>query len=240
MYEPGRLMALVAVPATLWASLKARLDRLQEVKQIAQIAAAIGREFSFDLIAAVSQDYRKDLESALDRLVEAELTFGNAAPQGAVYTFKHALIQEVANDSMLKERRTQLHRHIAEVLEQKFFNVAKIEPEVLARHYALAGMVDKAIGYWRSAGEMATDASANVEAVNHFETAIDLLENLPEGTRRDSIELDLRIALGGPLLMTRGHGAPEVGETYARARTLSQKLKRTPQIVPALFGMWRF
>ena len=236
----GNPIAVDAIPATLQASLTARLDRLDEAKKVAQIGAAIGREYSHDLIAAVSREVESSLNSALDRLVEAELVFRTVTTRSTIYTFKHALIQEVAYESMLKSRRSQLHMRIAETLETMFPTTVETEPEVLARHYTMAKMVEPAIAYWQRAGELSAEASANIEAVSHFENALQLLESLPEGDTRDQLELELRIALGGPLLMTRGHGAPEVGGTYSRARELCQKLGDTPQIVPALFGMWRY
>ncbi len=236
----GSPIAFDAIPATLQASLTARLDRLDEAKKIAQIGAAIGREYSHELIAAVSREIESNLRSALDRLVEAELVFRTVTTQSAVYTFKHALIQEAAYESMLKSKRSQLHMEIAEILETMFPTTVETEPEVLARHYSMAKMAEPAIAYWRRAGELSADASANIEAVSHFENALELLESLPESKDRDQLELEVRVALGGPLLMTRGHGAPEVGSTYTRARELCQKIGDSPQIVPALFGMWRF
>jgi predicted ATPase len=229
-----------AIPATLQASLTARLDRLGSAKGIAQVGAAIGREYSHELIAAVSREDEASLSLALDRLVEAGLVFRTATAQSTHYTFKHALIQEIAYESMLKSRRSQLHLQIAEVLETAFPATAEAEPEVLARHYSLANMVAPAIAYWRRAGELSAGTSANIEAVSHFENALNLVQSLPDGTERDQLELELRIALGGPLLMTRGHGAPEVGGTYSRARELCRKIGDSPQIVPALFGMWRY
>ncbi len=236
----GQPIAADAIPATLQASLTASLDRLDEAKRIAQMGAALGREYSHELIAAVSGETEPNLGSALDRLVDAELVFRTVTTRNTIYTFKHALIQEVAHESMLKSRRTELHRRIAETLETMFPAIVETEPEVLARHYSMANMVDPAIAYWRRAGELSVEASANSEAASHFENALGLLASLPEGDGRDELELELRIALGGPLLMTRGHGAPEVGETYLRARELCAKLGNSPQIVPALFGMWRF
>jgi predicted ATPase len=141
----GNTIAVDAIPATLQASLTARLDRLDEAKRIAQIGAAIGREYSHELIAAVSREIDSKLRSALDRLVEAELVFRTVTTQSTVYTFKHALIQEVAYESMLKSRRTQLHMQIAEILETMFPKTIDTEPEVLARHYSMAKMVEPAI-----------------------------------------------------------------------------------------------
>jgi predicted ATPase len=228
------------IPATLQASLTARLDRLDDAKRTAQIGAAIGREYSHELIAAVSRDTEADLNSALDRLIDAELVLRTATPRTTIYTFKHALIQEAAYESMLKSRRSQLHLQIAKTLESEFPTTADTEPEVLARHYSMANVIEPAIAYWRRAGELSAVSSANVEAISHYEHALELVESVPESKERDQLELDLRIALGGPLLMTRGHGASEVGGTYTRARELCRKIGDSPQIVPALFGMWRF
>jgi len=233
-------IALDAIPPTLQASLTARLDRLDEAKRVAQIAAAIGREFSHELIKAVSGVNENALEDALDRLMGAELVFRAATPQGPIYSFKHALIQEIAHDSMLKADRAQLHATIAEVLMTEFPAIAATEPEVLARHYSIAGMFEPGIDCWRRAGARSAAASANVEAVNHFDNALRLVETLPDGATRDRLELELRVASGGPLLMTRGHSASDVGETYARAQELCDKVGDAPEIVPALFGLWRY
>ena len=233
-------VAFEAIPPTLQASLTARLDRLDGAKRIAQIAAAIGREFSHDLIRAVSGEAEEALTIALDRLVDAEMVFRIATPRGSVYSFKHALIQEVAHEGMLKAARAELHARIADVLKTEFPTTADAEPEVLARHYALAGMVEPAIESWRRAGALSVAASANVEAVNQFDTALALVETLPDGLARDRLELELRVASGGPLLMTKGHGAPDVGQTYARARELCERIGDTPEIVPVLFGLWRY
>jgi predicted ATPase len=172
-------------------------------------------------------------------LVEAELVFRTVTAESIVYTFKHALIQEVAYESMLKSRRSQLHMRIATKLKTMFPTIVETEPEVLAHHYSLANMVEPAIVYWRRAGELSSDASANIEAASHFEKALELLDSLPDSNERDQLELELRIALAGPMLMTRGP-VTEVGDAYARARELCQKLGDSPQIVPALFGMWRY
>ena len=232
--------ALDEIPPTLQASLTVRLDRLGQAKRIAQEGAAIGREFSYDLIRAVSEIEENALQPALDRLVSAELVFRTATPQGPVYSFKHALIQEVAHDSMLKSDRAELHARIADVLVTEFPTLSESEPEVLARHYSIAGMTEHAIDCWHRAGARSAAASANVEAVNHFDNALNLIESLPDEADRDRIELELRVASGGPLLMTRGHSASDVGQTYARARELCERVGDAPEIVPALFGLWRY
>ena len=233
-------IALNSIPATLQASLMARLDRLDEAKHIAQIGAAIGREFSGDLLKAVSGDVEERLGSAIDRLVDAEMVFPVATPRGPVYRFKHALIQEVTLGSMLKAYRAELHARIAKTLTAEFSAVADAEPEILARHYSAAGMAKPAIECWRRAGALSVAASANVEAVNYFNNALALVETMPDNVARDRLELELRVASGGPLLMTKGHAAPDVGRAYARARELCEKVENAPEIVPALFGLWRY
>jgi class 3 adenylate cyclase/predicted ATPase len=233
-------VALEAIPPTLQASLTARLDRLGDAKRIAQIAAAIGREFSHDLIRAVSGDNDDALANALNRLMEAELVFRIATPRGSIYSFKHALIQEVAHEGMLKSSRAELHAKIADILKTEFPATVETEPEVLARHYSLAGMAEPAIESWRRAGALSVASSANVEAVNQFNSALALVETLPDGFARDRMELELRVASGGPLLMTKGHAAPDVGQAYARARELCEKIGPAPELIPVLFGLWRY
>ena len=169
-----------AVPASLHASLMARLDRLGPAKEVAQIGAAIGREFSHTLLASVARQTAAELELALDRLIEAGLLFRQGVPPHANYLFKHALVQDVAYGTLLRVRRHDLHASIASVLERQFSDICEIQPEVLARHYAQAGLAEQAINYWQRAGDRAAKRSANQEAVAHFQNAIELLGTLPE------------------------------------------------------------
>jgi len=233
------LIATDRIPTTLRASLTARLDRLDEAKEIAQIGAAIGREYSYEVIGAVAQKTRVELDVALDRLVQSELVFRTVTSQGTVYTFKHALVQEVAYETMLKSRRVQLHRHIAQVLEADFPGIAQSEPEILARHYTEANMILPAIACWQRAGQHAVEVSANPEAVSHYEKALELLAALPETRERDELELELRVASGGPLFMTKGQTSPEVDSTFSRARELFQRVGDRNQLVETLFSLWR-
>jgi predicted ATPase/class 3 adenylate cyclase len=228
------------IPTTLLASLTARLDRLGDAKEIAQIGAAIGREYDLAVVSAVARRMGSSLGSTHDELVQSGLVFRSTRLQSGVYTFKHALVQEAAYETMLKSKRAQLHRNIAEVLEAEFAPTAETRPEILARHYAEANMPDRAIAFWQRAGELCTQTSANIEAVRHFERALDLLATLPETESRDETELRLRVASGGPLLMTRGHGATEVEIAYSRARELSERAGDKLQLMPALFGLWRY
>jgi len=226
-----------AIPASLHASLLARLDRLGQAKEIAQIGAAVGREFSHALLAAIAQRTETELARSLDRLVEAGLVFRQGVPPDAHYLFKHALVQDVAYDTLLRERRQQLHARIATVLEQQFA-VGASQPELLARHFTLAAMPREAINYWQRAGERATKGSANKEAITHFRNALQLLEALPEKATHADQELQLLLALGPALMSTRSSAAPEIGQVYARARELASAGQRVVDLFPTVWGAW--
>jgi class 3 adenylate cyclase/predicted ATPase len=224
------------VPASLHASLMARLDRLGPAKEVAQIGAAIGREFSHALLASVALQTEAELELALDRLVQAGLLFRQGAPPYADYQFKHALVQDVAYGTLLRAKRHNLHASIANVLERQFSDVCETQPEVLARHYARAGLAAQAIEHWQRAGDRAAKRSANEEAVAHLRNAMELLETLPEGAARDERELQLLIALGPALMTTRSSAAPEIGRVYARARELARNAQRVADLFPTIWG----
>ncbi len=226
-----------AIPASLHASLLARLDRLGQAKEIAQVGAAVGREFSHALLAAVAQRTETELAGALNRLVEAGLLFRQGVPPDAHYLFKHALVQDVAYDTLLREKRQQLHARIATVLEQQF-TVGASQPELLARHFTLAAMPREAINYWQRAGERATKGSANKEAITHFRNALQLLEALPERAQHADQELQLLLALGPALMSTRSSAAPEIGQVYARARELASAGQRVADLFPTVWGAW--
>ena len=226
-----------AIPASLHASLLARLDRLGQAKEVAQIGAAVGREFSHALLAAVAQKTEAELTLALDRLVEAGLLFRQGLPPDAHYLFKHALVQDVAYDTLLRERRQQLHARIATVLDQEF-DVGESQPELLARHYTLAAMPREAINHWQHAGDRAVKVSANKEAVTHFRNALQLLEMLPERASYADQELQLLLALGPALMTTRSSVAPEIGRVYARARELASAGQRIADLFPTVWGAW--
>jgi predicted ATPase len=185
----------LAIPTTLQASLVARLDRLSSVKDVAQIGAAIGREFSYELIAAVSALAPVDLDAALQRLTASGLISRRGAPPEATYSFKHALVQDAAYATMLKSRRRQLHASIAKVLVERFPAMAERLPEVVARHFTEAGLATDAIDYWRKAGRLAHARSANREAAESFEQALHLLEGLPRNRERQEQAIDLRLDL---------------------------------------------
>jgi class 3 adenylate cyclase/predicted ATPase len=228
----------LAIPATLHDSLMARLDRLAPVREIAQIGAAIGREFSYSLLRALVGRDETALKDALVQLEDAELVFRRGDPPEAIYSFKHALVQDAAYENLLKSRRQVLHQRIAQALEKEFPETAKTEPELLAMHYAGAGLADPAISYWRTAAERALQRSANVEAANHFRQALALLATLPEGRERDERELDLQTRLGATLTTVKGFAAPEVAAAYDRARILCRESETPAQKFSVLRGLW--
>jgi class 3 adenylate cyclase/predicted ATPase len=230
----------LAIPATLHDSLMARLDRLAAVKAVAQLGAALGRQFSYHLLQAVSFLDEPTLQRGLQQLVDAELLYCRGVPPQATYLFKHALIQEAAYQSLLKRTRQQYHQHIAQVLAAQFPEIVETQPEVVAQHYTEAGLIEQAIPYWQRAGQQARQRSANLEAVRHLAKGLELLAMLPETPARAQQELDLQIALGLVLIDTKGRGAPEVEQTYARARALCQQVGDTPQLFSTLQGLCGF
>jgi class 3 adenylate cyclase len=239
-YELTGPLPTLAIPSTLHASLLARLDRLASVKDVAQIGAAIGREFSHRLIAAVAALPEKDLRAALAKLVDAELIFRRGAPPDATYTFKHALVQDAAYASLVRSRRRRLHGQIAHSLEQGFPHIVAAEPEILAHHFTEAGLPEPGIGYWLKAGHRATERSADQEAVRHLERGLALLRTLPESEDRDRHELDFQIALGTPLVAVSGYTSPEVGAASERATILSEKLDNVGHLFVSLFAQFTY
>jgi len=172
--------------------------------------------------------------------VHAELLYQRGRPPRARYIFKHALIQDAAYASLLKSTRQQVHQQVAQVLEAHFPALVETQPELVAQHYTAAGYAEQAVVYWQRAGQQASDRSAHLEAISHVTTGIELLTTLPETPTRTQHALALHIALGAALLMTKGHAAPEVEQAYTQAYTLCQQVGETPELVPVLFGLWRF
>jgi predicted ATPase/class 3 adenylate cyclase len=225
-----------AVPVSLHDSLMARLDRVPEVKEVAQVAACIGREFAYPLLAAISPLPEAELQAALDRLVAAELVFGRGEPPTANYTFKHALVRDAAHESLLKAQRQQLHGRIVRALEERFLETVNTEPELLAQHCTEAGLVEKAVDYWYKAGQFAIQRLATAEAIAQLTKGLGLLVGLPDGAERRRRELDLQLGLGPALIAAKGFAAPETGRAYARACELCRELGDTPELFPALYG----
>jgi class 3 adenylate cyclase/predicted ATPase len=235
----GPLPAL-AIPTTLHDSLMARLDRLATVKALAQLGATLGREFSYALLQAVSSWDADTLQRGLQQLVAAEFLYQRGVPPQATYTFKHALIQDAAYQSLLRSTRQQHHQHIAQALEAQFPVTVKTQPELVAQHYTAAGCAEQAIPYWQRAGELASERSAHLEAISHFTAGIELLQTLPETPERTQQAVTLHIALGAALQVTKGQAAPEVEHAYTQAYALCQQVGETPELVQVLFGLWRF
>ncbi len=230
----------LAIPATLRDSLMARLDRLALVKDTAQLAAALGREFSHELVMAVWPGEESKTADGLHRLVEAELIFRRGTPPQATYTFKHALVQDAAYASLLKSRRQEIHARIARVLNDRFASLVAAQPDLLAHHQTEAGETDAAIDSWLSAGQRAAQRSANREAVAHLRRGLALLESLPDSEERARRELALHLALGGPMQATLGYAATETGAVFARAKELCERLGATTELIRVLFGQWAY
>jgi class 3 adenylate cyclase/predicted ATPase len=239
-YELTGPVPPLAIPSTLQDSLLARLDRLAAVKEIAQLGATLGREFSYELIQAVAPVDEATLRTQLAHLVEAELLYQREAPPQARYTFKHALIQEAAYQLLLKSKRQQYHQRIVEVLTERFPETGQAQPELLAHHCTEAGLKEQAITYWQKASQKAVERSAHIEAVGHLTKGLALLKTLLETAERDPKELGLQLALGASLMATKGFAAPEVEKAYARAWELCQSIGETPQLQPALRGLVAF
>jgi class 3 adenylate cyclase/predicted ATPase len=215
----------LAVPASLHAPLMARLDRLGSAKEVAQIGAAIGREFSHALLAAVVQkrEAEADVGSALDRLIAAGLLFRQGLPPHAIYLFKHVLVQDAAYGTLLREPRRALHARIAETLETQFVEIAESQPELLARHCTEAGLIEKAAGLWGKAGQRSLERSALVEAVAQLTRALAQFATLPGTPALRREQINLQVALVTPLLHVKGYAAPETKAAAERARLLIEQ-----------------
>jgi predicted ATPase len=218
----------------------ARLDQLDRAKEVAQLGAVLGREFAYELLQAIAPLDEDTLQAGLAQLVTAELLYQRGRPPRARYLFKHALIQDAAYASLLRSTRQQVHQQTAQVLEARFPALVDTQPELVAQHYTAAGCTEQAVVYWQRAGQHASDRSAHLEAIRHLTTGIELLTTLPETPERTQHALTLHIALGAALLVTKGQAAPEVEHAFTQARTLCQQVGETPELVPVLFGLWRF
>jgi predicted ATPase len=230
----------VAVPASLHASLMARLDRLGSAKEIAQIGAVIGREFSHFLLAAVMRKAEGELETELERLITAGLLFRQGVLPHATYLFKHALVQDAAYGTLLRSSRQQLHGQIASTLEEEFPEIVEVQPELLARHCTEAGLDEQAIKYWRTAGEKAVRRASNREAIGHFRRALALNEKQAPDVGRSLTELAILSQLGPALMSVQGWTAPEVGVAFERAEHLARELESSIDLAPPLAGLWLF
>lgn len=230
--------AATRIPATLSDTLMARLDRVAPARGIAQIGAAIGREFSYALIAAVAPMDKEALHGGLARLTESGLAARRGDIPEAVYTFKHALVQKAAYEWMLQNERQKLHATIARELEKHWPETRDAQPAVLAQHYTDAGMPGKAVPYWRHAGDAALKRFALTEAVAHLRRGLALVETLPPGTERDRQELQLRELLGRAVMDLQGWATGEVSSLLEPALTLARSLDQQESFLPVLHGLW--
>ena len=235
----------LAIPASLHASLMARLDRLGSAKEVAQIGAVIGREFSHALLAAVARKEEGVLQAALDGLIGAGLLFRQGVPPHATYLFKHALVQDTAYSTLLRERRRGLHARIAEVLETQFPEIAESQPELVARHYTEASLIEKSAAFWAKAGRQSLERSALVEAIAQLNRALDQMATLTATPARRQEQIELQVAVITPLLWVKGHSSPEAKAATERARVLieqAEALGEPPEnpllLYSVLFGTW--
>jgi len=228
----------LAIPTTLQDSLMARLDRLAPVKEISQIGAAIGREFSYSLLRALVGRDEIALKGALSELEHAKLVFRRGEAPEAVYSFKHALVRDAAYESLLKSRRQVLHGRIAETLRNKFPTIADTEPEVIAHHLTHAGLAEAAVEWWGKAGERAMEGSAYMEAIAHFEKGIGLVKGLADEPAQRLLRLRLQTAYGYALLHARGQTSPRTIAAFARARELADGVEDIKERASAYYGLW--
>jgi class 3 adenylate cyclase/predicted ATPase len=241
----GRLVAAGTlperlVPSTLRESLMARLDRLGDAREVAQVLAVQGRDVGADFLAAISQMDRDRLEDGLDQLLSADLLRRREAGGEPTYAYKHSLIRDVAYESLLRSTRRRLHERTAAELASGWYGVRDTRPEVIGQHLVAAGLGDQAIPYLRQAGALASRRSATTEAIVHLSTALELLRERPAGSERDHEELSLLLALGAPLTAAKGYSAPEVADVYQRAAELCAPMGgETPNLFRALYGTWR-
>jgi class 3 adenylate cyclase/predicted ATPase len=235
-YLLDRALPPFAIPTSLHDSLMARLDRLASVRLVAQIGAAIGRQFPYALLRAVSRLPEEELQNSLAQLVASELVFQRGMPPDAVYAFKHALVQDAAHASLLRGTRQQLHARIAEALETQSPDVMENQPELFAQHYAEAGLAEKAVAYWGKAGRRSAARSAMAEAAAQLQKGLDQLALLSDNSERQRQELEICSSLGAVLLVVKGYAAPETGRAYARAQELWEKLGSPSEFLHVPYG----
>jgi len=239
-YELAGPLLPLAIPASLQDSLMARLDRMAPVKEIAQMGAGIGREFSYELLRGVTGKSDSELGDALDQLVESELIFRRGTPPSATYIFKHVLVQDTAYASMLNSRRQQLHARIADVMTRQRPDLVETQPELIAHHYARAGLPQPAVEHWQAAARRAIGRSAYPEAIEQLDRALEQVALLPAGEARDKLELELHVTKLGPLFPVKGYASPESNEASARALELSRTVGDNTTLFPTLYARWAY
>jgi tetratricopeptide (TPR) repeat protein len=237
---PGGTLPAHEIPATLQDLVMARLDRMEGGRELAQLAAVLGREFGYELLCAVAALDEPALQAELARLVQAELLYQKGRPPRSTYTFKHALLEDALYNALVKGKRQQFHRRIAEVLEARFPQTAETQPELLAHHYTEAGLAEKAVGYWLKAGQRSRDRSALREAIGHLNKGLALLETLGQTRERDERQLQFLTTLGPTHITARGYAAPEAGPILLRARQLCQRIGDAQQLFGIMLGTWEW
>jgi predicted ATPase len=233
--EPGH-----EIPSTLQDLVTARLDRLEGGRELAQLAAVLGREFSHELIAAAALLDEPTLLTELGRLSQADILYAKGRPPRCIYTFKHALLEDALYNALVKAKRQEFHRRIGEVLESRFPQTADTQPELLGHHFTEAGLTETAVGYWLKAGQRSRDRSANAEAVGHLTRGLSLVATLPESLGRDDWELRFLTGLAPAYIAARGYAAPEAGPVLARARELCQRIGQSLQQFGIMLGRWEW
>jgi predicted ATPase len=228
------------IPATLQQLVMARLDRMSSNREVAQFAATLGREFQYDLLAAVVSVDEPTLQAELAKLAGAEILFSKGSPPRCAYLFKHALLEEALHNALEEAQRRRFHRQVAEVMEARFPHSVENQPELLALHFTEAGLIDKAVSYWLRAGRRSQEHFANVEAISHLKRGLEMLLTLDESAARDARELELLGPLGTAYIAARGYAAPEVGPIFHRARDLAARGGETTQTFTMMRGHFAY
>lgn len=239
-YEIAGSLSDIVIPASLHDSLMARLDRLPALREVAQMGAVLGREFAYDMLREIAGLDERQLRKGLQQLVADELLYQRGRLPKARYVFKHALIQDAAYQSLLKRTRQRCHERVARQLEQQFQDTLQAHPELAAHHHGEAGNFRQAVDYWRMAGEQARARSANREAIAYLKRGIDAVRQLADSPEKNQLELKLQLALGAANIVAMGHGSVDAESAYARALELCQGQGDVAELVPAMFGLWRF
>jgi class 3 adenylate cyclase/tetratricopeptide (TPR) repeat protein len=236
--QRAELSASWSVPDSLRDSLVARLDRAPQARSVAQTAAVLGREFSYDMLLRVSSLSPSELDATLEHLEHSEIIqrIDNRPP--ARYVFKHALVRDAAYESLLKSSRREIHATVAETIEKEWPDIVSSQPELLAYHYGLAGKAEPAVRYWIAGGHRARDRSANLEAAGQFQKALEFLMLLPDGRERSETELEIQLSLGFCLVAVRGYAADDTRNAFERASSLSAQLGEQRKELQAIFGLW--
>lgn len=239
-FAAGAAVGAREMPATLQDLLMVRLGRLSSHPEVAQLAATLGREFDYELLAAVVTVDEPTLRAELAALVSAGILHVKGQPPQSTYSFKHALLEEALRGSVDEPKRRQFHRRVAEAMEARLTSAVETQPDLLAHHFTEAGVIDKAVGYCLKAGLRSRDRFAQAEAISHFTQGLKLLELLEPSSERDLRELELLGPLGTAYIASRGYGAPEVGAVFSRARELCERVGQTPQLFAMMWGNFAF